>query len=84
MWREKAIRWGWFTAGLNLVVSLMNVFFSYNHLIKHEYWGLTFSLLLVLMNGGVAIWQYGNILKYEQELKEMMWETLSTPSEVLR
>jgi hypothetical protein len=84
MWREKAIRWGWFTAGFNAVIALMNMFFSYQHLIKHEYWGMTFSILLVVINGGVAVWQYGNILKYEQELKDLMWQTLQTPSEVLR
>lgn len=84
MWRERAIKWGWATAGLNAFVSLMNIYFSYNHLIKHEYWGLTFSIFLVLMNGWVAVWQYGNIRKYKEELKELMWKTLATPSGELR
>ena len=38
MWRERAIRWAWFTAGLNLLIALMNVGFSYGHFVKHEYW----------------------------------------------
>ena len=84
MWREKAIRWAWFTAGLNGLIAVMNVYFSYSHLIKHEYWSLAFSVFLVIMNGWVAWWQYKHVRQYKQELKELMWKTLSTPTEVLR
>ena len=84
MWREKAIRWAWITAGLNLFIALMNTAFLYGHYIKHEYWTMVFSGFLIVLNSLVAIWQFKNVKKYRQELKDLMWKTLSTPSEVLR
>lgn len=84
MWREKAIRWGWITAGLNALIAVMNMYFLYGHYIKHEYWTMVFSGFLIIMNGWVAWWQFKNVMKYKQELKELMWKTLSSPSEVLK
>lgn len=80
MWREKAIKWGWITLLLNAGIALMNTGFLYGHYVKHEYWTMVFSSLLIIMNSGVAYWQWTNIRKYKQELKELMWKTLSTPS----
>lgn len=84
MWREKAIRWGWATLTLNLAISLMNVWFGYDHMVKHEYWTMGISWTVTLFNGFVVLWTYKNIRKYEQELKDIMWRSLSTPSEALR
>ena len=84
MWREKAIRWGWIIVALNALIAIMNLGFAYGHYVKHEYWTMAISSFLVLMNGWVAWWQFKNVLKYKQELKELMWKTLSSPSEVLR
>ena len=84
MWREKAIRWGYIIVALNAFIALMNMGFGYGHYIKHEYWTMSVSWALVGMNSWVAYWQFKNVLKYKQELKELMWKTLSSPSEVLR
>ena len=84
MWRTKAIKWAWITLAFNAAVALMNMGFSYGHWVKHEYWTMAFSVSLVLLNTWVATWQYQHIVKYRNELKELMWRTLSTPSEQLR
>ena len=84
MWREKAIRWAWITLVLNATVALMNIGFSYGHWIKHEYWTMAISVSLVVLNSWIAVWQYKTIVKYREEIKELMWRTLSTPSEQLR
>ena len=84
MWREKAIKWAWITLALNAVIALMNVGFTYGHLVKHEYWTMGISTSLVMLNTWVAVWQYKSIVKYRNELKQLMWRTLSTPSEQLR
>lgn len=84
MWRHKAIKWSWATLILNLTISLLNIWFGYSHLLKHEYWTMALSWAITIMNGGVALWTYTQIRKYRQELQAMMWQTLSTPSEALR
>lgn len=84
MWRTKAIRWAWITLVLNATVALMNIGFSYGHWIKHEYWTMVISISLVILNGWIAYWQWTTVRKYKQELKELMWKTLATPSEALR
>lgn len=84
MWREKAIKWAWITLALNAFIALMNAGFTYGHLVKHEYWLMLTSVALVCLNTSVAVWQYRQIVKYRQELKEFMWRALSTPSEQLR
>ena len=84
MWGEKAMRWGWGILVLNAMVSIMNIGFGYGHLTKHEYWAAGLSWALVLMNGWVAWGQYKSIRQWRQEIKELMWKTLSTPSEALR
>ena len=84
MWRTKAIRWAWITLVLNASVALMNIGFSYGHWIRHEYWTMAISVSLVVLNSWIAVWQYKTIVKYREEIKELMWRTLSTPSEQLR
>lgn len=84
MWRERAIRWGWWIVALNLSISVMNAGFAYEHFSKHEIITGIISSVLVVMNAWVAQWQYASIRKYKQELKELMWQTLATPSEQLR
>ena len=84
MWRTKAIKWAWITLVINASVALLNLGFTYGHLLKHEYWAMGFSVSLVILNGGVAYWQYRQIVKYREELKELMWRALSTPAEHLR
>lgn len=84
MWRERAIRWGWVIIAANALIAVMHSGFAYGHFTKHEIWTGIISSLLVLMNGWVAYWQWTNVRKYRQELKELMWKTLATPSEALR
>ena len=84
MWRERAIRWGWWIVAMNALISIMNMGFAYGHFTKHEIWAGIVSSLLVIMNGWVAYWQWTSIRKYRQELKELMWTTLSTPAGELR
>lgn len=84
MWRTKAIRWAWITLVLNAAIALMNTGFSYGHWLKHEYWTMAISVSLVVLNTWIAVWQYRTIVKYREEIKELMWRTLSTPSEQLR
>lgn len=84
MWRERAIRWGWAILILNASVALMNIGFGYGHYLKHEWLAMSASWSLTVLNGWVAYTQYTNVRKYKQELKDLMWETLSTPSEALR
>lgn len=84
MWRERSIRWCWIILVLNAAIALMNTGFSYGHWIKHEYWTMAVSLGLVLLNSWVAWYQFRTIRRFQQELKQLMWQTLSTPSEQLR
>lgn len=84
MWRERAIRLGWWVVTLNLAISLMNIGFGYSHYVKHEWIAMSVSWGLVGMNGWVAWIQYKSVQRMKQELKDLMWQTLSTPSEVLR
>lgn len=84
MWRNKAIKWGWWIVAINALISIMNTGFAYGHWSKHEIVAGLVSSGLVLMNGWIAWWQYTNIRKYRQELKEMMWTTLQTPAGELR
>ena len=84
MWREKAIKWAWFTAGMNALIAVMNMYFLYGNYLKHEYWTMGITGFLIVMNVWVAVWQVGHVKQYKQEIKELMWKTLSSPSEVLR
>ncbi len=84
MWREKAIKWAWITLVLNAAIAIMNIGFGYSHFLKHEWLAMTVSWSLVGLNSWVAWTQYVSIRKYRQELKELMWQTLSTPAEQLR
>ena len=84
MWRTKAIKWAWITLVINASVALLNLGFTYGHLLKHEYWAMGISISLVGLNTWIAIWEYQSIVKYRQDLKDLMWRTLSTPSEQLR
>lgn len=83
MWREKHIRWAWWLIGFNIFISVVNIFFSYGHYLKHEYWSLVVSLLLVTLNSWVAYSQYKGVQRMRAELKELTWRLLSTPSERL-
>ena len=84
MWRERAIKWAWFTLLVNATIAIMNAGFAYGHFSKHEIWTGIISSLLVCMNGWIAYWQWGHIKTYKRELKELMWKTLATPSDALR
>lgn len=84
MWREKAIRWNWAVVVLNALVSVMQGVFTYNHWIKHEYWLMTVSVFFMCFNGYMAYWMWTKVRALKQDLKDYMWRTLSTPSEVLR
>ena len=83
MWREKYIRWSWGIVVLNLLVSLMQVGFTYGHWIKHEYWLMLVSGFFFFFNGYMAWWMYGNVKKMKEEYKKVVWQTLSTPGEEL-
>lgn len=84
MWRDRAIRWGWAILILNASIAIANIGFGYGHLLKHEWLAMSASWSLSVLNGWVAYRQYINIRKYKLELKEIMWQTLSTPAEQLR
>lgn len=84
MWRERAIRWGWLVMILNIAISIMNIGFGYSHYAKHEWIAMSVSWCLVGMNGCVAWAQYKSVQRMKQDLKDLMWNTLSTPSEELR
>ena len=84
MWRERSIRWCWIIMVLNVAIALLNSGFSYGHWVKHEYWLMLTTVALVCLNTWVAWYQFKTIRRFRQELKEMMWRTLSTPSEQLR
>lgn len=81
MWREKMIKISWWILALNLLVCLSNMGFGYQHVVKHEPWLAGFSFFLVVFNGWVAWLQWRNIVRFKQELKDLMWTTLTKPSE---
>lgn len=84
MWREKYIRWTWAVIALNALVSLTQIGFAYGHYLKHEYWLMLVSGFFMLFNGYFAWRSYKNLLSMKQDLKDEVWRTLRTPSEVLR
>lgn len=84
MWREKHIRWSWCMVAFNLAISLLQVLFTYQHWIKHEYWLMSVSGFFICFNGGMAYWMWGNVRKMKEEYKQYVWRTLQTSSEVLR
>ena len=84
MWREKYIRWAYAVIALNALVSIMQIGFAYGHYLKHEYWLMLVSGFFMLFNGYFAWRSYKNLLSMKQDLKDEMWRTLQTPSEVLR
>lgn len=84
MWREKYIRWQYWIIALNLVVSLLQIGFTYGHIVKHEYWLMLVSGFFFLFNGWFAWRAYKQLGEMKQELKAEVWRTLSAPSEVLR
>ena len=84
MWREKYIRWNWCVVALNLLVSLMQAVFTYQHWTKHELWLMAVSTTFMLFNGYMAYWMYGKIRVMREEYKQYVWRTLQTSSEVLK
>lgn len=84
MWREKYIRWNWACVILNVLVSLLQIAFTYGHWIKHEYWLMLVSGFFMLFNGYMAYWLWCKGKQMREEYKQYVWRTLSTPSEILR
>lgn len=80
MWREKAIRWGWWLLVLNTLITIANIYITYGHWTKHEIIAGLASSGLALLNGWVAWRAYTKIRMYRQEIKEKMWNILQTPS----
>jgi len=68
----------------NVLISMLQLAFAYNHYIKHEWGGLTLSLFFASINGLCAVQQYRQWRRVQREEQEYMWRTLATPSEVLR
>ena len=84
MWREKYIRWNWACLALNLLISLLQIAFTYGHWIKHEYWLMLVSTFFACFNGYMAYWLWGKGKIMREEYKQYVWRTLSTSSEILR
>lgn len=83
MWREKMIKISWWVLALNLSICVFNLVNGYVHFAKHNYGMMTFSLVLVAINGFVVWSQYKTVLRFKQELKDLTWELLQKPSEQL-
>jgi len=84
MWREKYIRWQYVIIALNALVSLLQIWFTYEHIVKHEYWLMLVSIFFFVFNGWFAWRGYKQLREMKAELKAEVWRTLSTPSEALR
>ena len=84
MWREKAIRMNWIVLMLNAGVSLLQAGFTYEHWIKHEYWLMCISTFFMCFNGYMAYWMWRKVMIMREDYKQYVWQTLQSPSEVLR
>lgn len=84
MWRERYIKIFWLLFAFNLLVCLIQAGFAYSHWLKHEWWGLGISLFMTCFNGYFAWTQFNGAVRMKQQLKDHMWQTLSTPSNRLR
>jgi hypothetical protein len=68
----------------NALISMLQLAFAWNHLVKHEWWGLGLSVFFAMFNGWCVVAQYKNWQRVQREEQEYMWSTLSAPSEALR
>jgi hypothetical protein len=66
----------------NILITVLQLAFAYNHYIKHEWGGLALSIFFASINGLCAVQQYRQWRRVQREEKEYMWNTLS--SEVVR
>ncbi len=66
----------------NILITMLQLAFAYNHYIKHEWGGLALSIFFALVNGLCAVQQYRQWRRVQREEKDYMWATLS--SEVVR
>jgi MFS-type transporter involved in bile tolerance (Atg22 family) len=80
--KYRRVFFGFFIA--NVLISMLQLAFAYNHYIKHEWGGLALSLFFASINGLCAVQQYRQWRRVQREEQEYMWQTLTTPSEALR
>jgi hypothetical protein len=63
---------------LNALIALLQLYFAYTHLIKHEPWLMCLSLGFVLLNGYVAWQQIKRLQDITREEKALVFNILST------
>ena len=68
----------WIVFALNALVAVLQLYFAYTHLIKHEPWLMCLSLGFVLLNGCVAWQQIKRLQDITREEKALVFNILST------
>jgi uncharacterized membrane protein YhaH (DUF805 family) len=68
----------WIVFALNALIALLQLYFAYTHLIKHEPWLMCLSLGFVLLNGYVAWQQIKRLQDITREEKALVFNILST------
>ena len=78
--KYRRVFFGFFVA--NVLITMLQLAFAYNHYAKHEWGGLALSLFFASINGLCAVQQYRQWRRVQREEKEYMWAMLS--SEIVR
>lgn len=68
----------------NVSISLLQAWFAWDHLAKQEWWMMSFSIFFCAFNAVCGYSMYKSWRRTQQEEKDYMWRTLSTPSGELR
>jgi hypothetical protein len=68
----------------NILIVVLQLVFAHGHWVKHEWWGLALSIFFASINAVCAVHQYRHWCRVKREEQEFMWNTLLSPSEVLR
>jgi uncharacterized membrane protein YhaH (DUF805 family) len=68
----------WIVFALNVLIAVLQLYFAYTHLIKHESWLLCLSLGLALLNSYGAWLQITRLQDITREEKALVFNILST------
>ena len=68
----------------NALISLLQLYFAWGHLVRQEWWLMSFSIFFCAFNAVCGYSMYKSWLHTQQEERDYMWRTLQSPSEVLR
>lgn len=67
----------WCVLVLNAAIAVTQLFFSYGHYLKHEYWMMLLSITFCCLNGYVAYTQTNNLKSLKQQERDRIINILT-------